>query len=51
LRPNKIGHAARLQTIAGFAETDATRARLTELGVDYAQGYAIQRPTGLDEIG
>ena len=32
------------QTIAECAESDAIRQRLAELGVDYAQGYAIDEP-------
>jgi EAL domain-containing protein (putative c-di-GMP-specific phosphodiesterase class I) len=41
---NRIGHVAGIRTIAEFVETEAVRARLAELGVDYAQGYAIERP-------
>ena len=36
------------QTIAECAETDAIRSRLAELGVDYAQGYAIDEPQPID---
>ncbi len=41
---NHIGHVLGIQTIAEFVENDAILARLRELGVDYAQGYAIARP-------
>lgn len=41
---NYIGHVAGLQTVAEFVESDAIRARLTDIGVDYAQGYGIHRP-------
>jgi diguanylate cyclase (GGDEF)-like protein len=44
---NNIGHVAGLTTIAEFVETDAIRARLVEIGVDYAQGYGIHRPEPL----
>jgi diguanylate cyclase (GGDEF)-like protein len=44
---NRIGHVAGLQTIAEFVETDKIRARLCEIGVDYAQGFAIGRPAPL----
>jgi len=41
---NKIGHIAGLQTIAEYVENDAIMQRLRELGIDYAQGWAIHRP-------
>lgn len=41
---NSIGHVAGLKTIAEFVESEAIRARLVEIGVDYAQGYGIHRP-------
>jgi diguanylate cyclase (GGDEF)-like protein len=44
---NNIGHVVGLKTIAEFVESDATKQRLTEIGVDYAQGNAIQRPVSL----
>ncbi|WP_227519531.1 EAL domain-containing protein [Marinobacter sp. ANT_B65] len=45
---NRIGHAAGLKTIAEFVENDAIRARVTELGLDYAQGFGIAKPKPLD---
>lgn len=44
---SSIGHVAGLKTIAEFVETEAIRARLVEIGVDYAQGFAIHRPEPL----
>lgn len=44
---NNIGHVVGLQTIAEFVESDATKQRLKQIGVDYAQGNAIQRPNPL----
>jgi len=44
---NRVGHVAGLKTIAEFVESDAIRQRLAEIGVDYAQGYAIGRPAAL----
>ncbi len=41
---NKIGHIAGMQTIAEFVENDTILKRLTELGVDYAQGWAVAHP-------
>lgn len=43
-----IGRVMHKQTIAECAESDAIRQRLSDLGVDYAQGYSVDRPT---EIG
>ena len=44
---NNIGHVAGLKTIAEFVESEAIRARLVEIGVDYAQGYGIHWPQPL----
>jgi diguanylate cyclase (GGDEF)-like protein len=44
---NRIGHVAGLRTIAEFVETDAVKERLLQLGIDYAQGFGIQRPAPL----
>jgi diguanylate cyclase (GGDEF)-like protein len=44
---NRVGHVAGLKTIAESVETIEVRRRLTEIGVDYGQGYAIQRPVPL----
>jgi diguanylate cyclase (GGDEF)-like protein/PAS domain S-box-containing protein len=41
---NQIGHVMGLKTIAEFVENDAILQKLTEIGVDYAQGYGIARP-------
>jgi diguanylate cyclase (GGDEF)-like protein len=46
---NRIGHEMGLRTIAEFVETRAVLDCLRELGVDYAQGYAISRPRPLAE--
>jgi diguanylate cyclase (GGDEF)-like protein len=46
---NRIGHEMGLRTIAEFVETQAVLDCLQELGVDYAQGYAISRPRPLAE--
>lgn len=42
---NQIGHVMGLKTIAEFVENDAILQKLTELGVDYAQGYGIAKPS------
>lgn len=41
---NRIGHIMGIKTIAEFVENEAILARLREMGVDYAQGYAIHKP-------
>jgi len=41
---NQLGHVAGLQTIAEFVENDAVHNKLKEIGVDFAQGYALHQP-------
>ncbi len=41
---NHIGHSMGIHTIAEWAESEAVIQRLTELGVDYAQGHALSSP-------
>lgn len=41
---NNIGHVMNIKTIAEFVEDDACLGALKKLGVDYAQGYAINKP-------
>ncbi|WP_230414369.1 EAL domain-containing protein [Collimonas silvisoli] len=41
---NKIGHLMGKKTIAEFAVNERIIATLTEIGVDFAQGYGIGRP-------
>jgi diguanylate cyclase (GGDEF)-like protein/PAS domain S-box-containing protein len=44
---NRVGHIMGLQTVGEYAESDEVIAHLRLLGVDYAQGYAVQRPQPL----
>ena len=44
---NKIAHIMGKQTIAEFVENMAILDKLRELGVDYAQGYALGHPEPL----
>jgi len=44
---HRIGAVLGLKTIAEFVETEAALERVREIGVDYAQGYAIHRPQPL----
>jgi diguanylate cyclase (GGDEF)-like protein len=49
---NRIAHEMGLRTVAEFVETEAILDCLREVGVDYAQGYAIGRPGPLaDHLG
>lgn len=41
---NHIGHVMDKQTIAEFVESDLILKRLREIGVDYAQGYGVEKP-------
>ena len=41
---HRIGSVLGLKTIAEFVETDSILQRLRDIGVDYAQGYAIHHP-------
>jgi len=47
---NEIGHLLGKKTIAEFVENDDILARIRELGVDYAQGYGIEKPTLLESL-
>jgi diguanylate cyclase (GGDEF)-like protein len=39
-----------INTVAEYAETDQIIQRLTELGVEHAQGYAIEKPRALSQV-
>jgi len=41
---NHIGHVMEKKTIAEFVENEQILKRLREIGVDYAQGYGIEKP-------
>ncbi len=41
---NKIGHVMGIQTIAEYVENQATLTALRQIGVDFAQGYAVEKP-------
>jgi len=47
---NDIGHLLGKRTIAEYAETEQMLAALRELGVDYAQGFAVSEPILLDDL-
>lgn len=45
-----IGRVMRKQTVAECVESDAVCQRLRDLGVDFAQGFALSRPTPIDDF-
>jgi EAL domain-containing protein (putative c-di-GMP-specific phosphodiesterase class I) len=45
---NHIGHTMNIKTIAEFVEDQETLQAVREVGVDYAQGYAIARPSPIE---
>jgi len=47
---NNIGHTVGAKTIAEYVGDEATVDILREMGVDYAQGFGIARPTHLDSL-
>ncbi len=47
---NDIGHALDMKIIAEYVEDEAILMKLSELKVDYAQGYGIGKPLPLDEF-
>lgn len=46
---NEIGHLTGKQTIAEFAENEEIITMLRGIGVDYAQGYGVEKPRQLRE--
>lgn len=44
---NRIGHLMGLRTVGEFAESAEVIAELQAIGVDFAQGYGVQRPQPL----
>lgn len=47
----EIGHFMGKKIIAEFVENETILEQLREIGIDYAQGYAIEKPKCLNEIG
>ncbi len=44
---NQVGHIMGIRTVAEFVEDEATMKHLGKLGIDYAQGYHIEKPAPL----
>lgn len=47
---NEVAKAIGMDTVAEFVESDAILEELREIGVDYAQGYGIHRPSPLSQL-
>jgi diguanylate cyclase (GGDEF)-like protein len=45
---NQIGHTMNIRTIAEFVEDQETLQAVRQVGIDYAQGYAIARPAPIE---
>jgi len=47
---NEIGHVMGIATIGEFVEDEETLDLLRAIGVDYGQGFGIERPVPIDEV-
>ncbi|MBL4638782.1 MAG: EAL domain-containing protein, partial [Proteobacteria bacterium] len=47
---NEIGQVMGMQTIAEFVENDEIKGMLREIGVNYAQGYGIDKPMPFEDL-
>lgn len=47
---NEIGQVMGMETIAEFVENDEIKGMLREIGVNYAQGYGIEKPKPFDDL-
>jgi len=47
---NEIGQVMGKKTVAEYVANDAIMAKVSELGVDYAQGYGISIPRRIEEL-
>ena len=47
---NHIGKIMKIETVAEYAENEEIMQRLREIGVDYAQGYAISKPEPFERM-
>jgi diguanylate cyclase (GGDEF)-like protein len=46
----QLAHSMSLITVAEYVETEEILSRITSLGVDYGQGFAIGRPLSLSDV-
>ncbi|MCK5829436.1 MAG: DUF1631 family protein [Methylococcales bacterium] len=47
---NEIGHSLNMKTIAEYVENDEIHEMLKEIGVDYAQGFGVEKPKRITEL-
>jgi EAL domain-containing protein (putative c-di-GMP-specific phosphodiesterase class I) len=47
---NEIGQIMDMQTIAEFVENDEIKQKLLTIGVNFAQGYGIDKPRPIEEV-
>ncbi len=47
---NQVGHSMNIKTIAEFACSEHIVKRLKQMGVDYAQGYAVGKPCAITDF-
>ncbi|SEO53634.1 EAL domain-containing protein [Aquisalimonas asiatica] len=47
---NEIGHVMEKRTVAEFVESEALRRALTDIGVDYGQGFGIAMPRPVNDL-
>jgi diguanylate cyclase (GGDEF)-like protein/PAS domain S-box-containing protein len=47
---NEIGQVMGMKTVAEFVENDVIKGMLTEIGVNFAQGYGLGKPIPFDEV-
>jgi len=47
---NEMAHLMGKQTIAEYVENEAIKEKLMEMGVDYLQGFHIEKPIPLDTL-
>jgi EAL domain-containing protein (putative c-di-GMP-specific phosphodiesterase class I) len=47
---NEIGQVMNLKTIAEFVENDQIKDMLSEIGVNYGQGYGLDKPKPWKDI-
>jgi len=47
---NQVGHALGMLTIAEFVENDAIIKKLQKIGVDFVQGYGVEKPRPFTEL-
>lgn len=47
---NEIGHTMGLVTVAEYVEDEMTLQLLRDIGIDYAQGYVLEKPRALNSL-